>query len=662
MSGAYRREIDGLRGLAVLAVVLFHAGVPGFAGGFVGVDVFLVISGYLITGLIQREAGEGTFTLVGFYERRVRRILPALLAMLAVCGVAAWILLPADFKQFGASLAAVSVFLSNFFFAHGSGYFRLAAGGAPLLHTWSLAIEEQFYLLFPVLLLSARRLGARGVRIALAIATLLSLLYSAWAVSADPAMAFYSPASRAWEFLAGSLLASGVIKTPARRDIGDVAAVVGSALLGFSIWRFRAETAFPGLNALAPVLGTVLLLQGSAAPASRAARLLSLRPLEAVGVISYSLYLWHWPLIVFGAYYVLDDHLLGIVRAAMAGLAFPIAWASWRYIEQPFRAPRLLLSRGALFICAAAASIALAGYGALIHAGEGFPWRFSPPIQRLSDRGEAPDYGCTGQPIESLPTTSGCRIGDPAVAPSFVLWGDSHAAVYAPALRRLAQAHGVSGYEITATGCPPLFVADPPDRPDAPGKNIAARNRQIAECRERDVRAAQFISQTGPRVVVLAAHWAAYDSGKHAEPGASDRDLFEQGVRALRDQGIAVYVVLDVPEAARLNTDQLAKARVISAAAHIEPSLAAYLRRTAAMRVQAFDLQSRGLVEVIEPAQLLCALDPCRMTDGDYPLYYDSNHLNARGAQFVGPLFEPMFRYLDAGRPPQASASHRSVR
>ena len=656
--GAYRRDIDGLRGLAVLAVVLFHAGVPGFAGGFIGVDIFLVISGYLITGVILRDADAGDFTLAGFYERRVRRIMPALLAMLAASGVAAWIMLPGDFKQFGASLASISAFLSNFFFARGSGYFHLTESATPLLHTWSLAVEEQFYLLFPMLLLVARRTGRRGTQVALAAAALMSFAYSAWSSHANPAMAFYSPASRAWEFLAGSLLvfgpasglASGVARMPARRGVGDGAALVGLALLGYALRRLNADMPFPGLNALAPVLGTLLLLYGGAARGSLVARALGNRPLVAVGLISYSLYLWHWPLIVFGGYYVLDEHALRLMRVAMAALAFPVAWLSWRFVERPFRGPGALLSRRSLFAGAAAASLALATYGALIYAANGIPSRFSPLVQRMSARGDAPDYGCSGRPIERLTTDIGCRIGDPAAQPSFVLWGDSHAAMLVPALRQLARAHRVSGYEITAVGCPPLYLAQTPDgqlrAAQRRGKGAAERRQRLDACGARNARVVEFIAHHRPRAVLIAGHWFAYASGKHENAEAYDRESFERAVRGLRDQGAMVYVVLDVPQAASLSTDQLARARVIGATASIEPGTADYLRLNQAMRTQMFDLQRRGLIQVIEPARLLCDPIRCHMTAGDYPLYFDSNHLNARGAHFVGRLFEPMLRAL----------------
>ena len=641
----HRAEIDGLRALAVLAVVGFHARLPGFHGGFAGVDVFLVISGYLIGGLILGEFSDGRFSLIGFYERRVRRILPALLAMLAVSLLAGFILfLPSDFRRFGAGLAAAVAMLSNALLARGGGYFHPNADADPLLHTWSLAVEEQFYLVFPPLLLLASRLGAGATRIVMAAGALLSLAYSVWAVGSHPTLAFYSPASRAWEFLAGSLLASGLIRRPPGRDVGDGAAVTGLALLGLTLWRLSSASAFPGVNAIPVVLGTVLLLYGAQAEGSRIARLLSLRPLVVIGLISYSLYLWHWPMIVFGGYYALDEAQQSVMRIVMALLAFPVAWLSWRYVERPFRKPRLALTRPTLFIGAAQASLVLLITGAAIHALNGLPARFSPVVQRLVDVGNRPDYGCTNRPIGQMIADPGCRFGDPAQPPELVVWGDSHAGMYLPALRDLARAHGVSGHSLATFGCPPL----------APGRQVR-RQPDAANCLSRNAEVLGLLSTHPPRAVLLAARWDAYDvesrrpgrrAGKRGDV-LYDRSTFEAGVRMLRDRGITVYVALEVPSADSVSVDTLAKARIIGATRFYEPTMAGQ-RPTAATRAFMLDLQRQRLIRVIDPASLLCGPRRCLMTAGDYPLYYDSNHLNARGARFVGPLFDPMFRDIAA--------------
>ncbi|MEG3149067.1 acyltransferase family protein [Sphingomonas sp. ZT3P38] len=637
---AYRREIDGLRAIAVLAVVLFHARIRGFPGGFVGVDVFLVISGYLITQLILRESAEGRFTLIGFYERRVRRILPALLAMLAASGIAAWILLPADFRDFGESLAAIALFGSNLLFWGQEGYFRLTTEATPLLHTWSLAVEEQFYILFPALLLLVRRWPGR-LRLTLFATALASFAYSLWAVQADPGAAFYSPLSRAWEFLAGALLATEWLPPPRRRALGDTIALLGLAAIGHAIWTLSERAIFPGLNAVEPVLGAAAILYGTQAPGSRIAGLLSARPLVGIGLISYSLYLWHWPLIVFGNYYLLGPYRY--VRLAMVLLAFPLAWLSWRYIERPFRAPRLLLSRRRLFLCAAAASGTLALYGLAIALANGVPGRFDPVVQRLGEPGVQPDYACAGQPIATVRTRTDCRIGAAALRPSFVLWGDSHAAVYLPALDALARRHGIAGYDLTSLGCPPFLPIRAREEKPNQWMFRAARKR---ECAKRNAQVLRFLAETRPRVILLAAHWSVYGGGLHpdAETPGGDRRAFEAGVAALRALGSQVHVVLDVPDAPFAEPRRLAKAQLLGVMRRIEPRRAEYLRRDHDFRAIAAELEQRGLIGVIDPAQKLCGPLTCRITDQGYPLYFDGNHLSGHGAALVAPLFDPALR------------------
>lgn len=647
----YRPEIDGMRALAVLAVVLFHARAPGFSAGFVGVDVFLVISGYLIAGLILRESAAGTFSLTGFYERRIRRILPPLLAMLVAAGLAGLILLPGDFRQFGASLVAITAFLSNFLFARASGYFGLSADATPLLHTWSLAVEEQFYLLFPVLLLFARRTGPRGLRLLLIGATAVSFGYSVWKAGTDPVAAFYSPASRAWEFLAGALLAASVSRPPRGRATGDAAALIGLALIAASILWLRPGMPFPGLRAIPVVAGSVVLLWGMVADGSRIARALSLRPLVAIGLISYSLYLWHWPMIVFGSYYVLDAHVQAVTRLAMAALAFPVAWLSWRFIERPFRAPRLLLSRRALFAAAIAVSGVLALYGGAVYLANGVPNRFDETARRLSERGPQPDYGCANRSINDMRSDSRCLIGGAGPRPSFLLWGDSHAAVYFPALDVLARRYGVAGYDATKLGCAALI----PIRPrETPPEKWMLRAGKLNACDAHNAQVMQFITETHPRAILIAAEWAAYAVGKHSVVGASDQyDIaFETGVAKLRALGIRVFVVQDVPGATSTEPGALAKAYLTGRTTTVEPNLAAYLRRESLFRAVAADLRRRGLIEVIDPATRLCDQKSCRVTDDGYPLYYDSNHLSARGALFVAPIFAPVMRFLASPPPP----------
>jgi peptidoglycan/LPS O-acetylase OafA/YrhL len=379
----YRREVDGLRAVAVLAVMFFHAGFAQVSGGFVGVDVFFVISGYLITSLIQSERAQGRFSLAGFYERRARRILPALFCVLGACVPFAWLwLLPDQLKDFSNSLVRVLVFLSNVYFARDTGYFAAPAEEKPLLHTWSLAVEEQYYLAFPLLLALLARFGKRPLAGALALLALASLAFAVHESGVRPEKAFFDTRGRVWELLIGALLALG----PASRGLRAARPVreLGSALgLGAILWaalRFDANTPSPSAYMLLPTLGTALLLL-FASPGTLVGRLLGSKPVVAIGLISYSAYLWHQPLLAFARVRSLTL-LSALERLSLVLAALALAAVSWRLVEQPFRdrqrVARRSLVRAALVTAAVLLAIGLAG-----KATHGFEARYAQRWQAI---------------------------------------------------------------------------------------------------------------------------------------------------------------------------------------------------------------------------------------------------------------------------------------
>lgn len=355
----YRREIDGLRALAVVAVILFHAGFETFSGGFVGVDVFFVISGYLITTIILVELERGTFSIAGFYERRARRILPALFIVMLVCLPFAWFwLLPSDMKEFSRSLVAVSVFASNFLFLRNSGYFDSAAELKPLLHTWSLAVEEQYYIFFPLLLMLSWRLGKRWLLVLLGIVGIASLALAQWASLARPAVAFYVLITRGWELLIGAFaafyLANKTAPAYTSRYVAEVAGWSGLLLMMFSVLSYNRLTPFPGFYALVPTVGTVLIIL-FANQETAIGRFVGNKALVGVGLISYSAYLWHQPIFAFARHQTLiepDDRLFAVLSIA----ALVLAYFSWKYVERPFR-NKVNFSRARIFIYSLAGSM-----------------------------------------------------------------------------------------------------------------------------------------------------------------------------------------------------------------------------------------------------------------------------------------------------------------
>ena len=391
----YRREIDGLRALAVLPVILFHAGVQMFAGGFIGVDVFFVISGYLITSIIVAELKSGTFTLANFYERRARRILPALTVVVLACLPIAWFwLLPSSMKEFSESVIAVFTFLSNILFWRTSGYFDTETELKPLLHTWSLAVEEQYYLFFPIFLMLTWRFGKRWILLILALVALASLGAAQWGSLNDPTAAFYLLPTRGWELLVGAFVAfyfADQAEAPFGRMAGQLGSLLGFLLIIYAIFAFNNKTPFPGVYALVPTLGAALIIL-FATPQTIVGRLLGSRVLVGIGLISYSAYLWHQPLFAFARHRT-AVHAGDPLMLALGASSVVLAYFSWRFVELPFRSKKAF-NRNQIFSLGLAASFAFIVFGLLGSVTTGFVGRYPADDQALAalQPGEAGKY------------------------------------------------------------------------------------------------------------------------------------------------------------------------------------------------------------------------------------------------------------------------------
>jgi len=367
----YRKEIDGLRALAVLPVILFHAGFEWFSGGYVGVDVFFVISGYLITTIIISEMAQSRFSIVNFYERRARRILPALFFVMLACLPFAWLwLIPSDLKDFGQSLVAVSTFSSNILFWSESGYFDINTDLKPLLHTWSLAVEEQYYILFPIFLLMTWRMGIKWILIILLFTFIGSLALAQWGAFNRPGANFYLLPTRGWELLIGVFVAFYLKYNSNLKShfCNQVLSLLGFCMVIYSIVAFDDDTPFPSLYALIPTVGTGLLIL-SAVPNTLVHSFLGLRPLVGIGLLSYSAYLWHQPILAFARHRFLGDVsdllLLGLCVASIV-----MAWFSWKFIEAPFRNKRKI-NRRAIFTLSAVGMLGFVSVGTFIHFTNG---------------------------------------------------------------------------------------------------------------------------------------------------------------------------------------------------------------------------------------------------------------------------------------------------
>ena len=370
----YRTDIDGLRAVAVGGVVLFHAFPTLLTGGFIGVDVFFVLSGFLITAIIRSDAEAGTFSIGGFYERRFRRILPALLAMVVVTSLAAIAILPpSELRNYGNSLGGVGLFVSNIVFWKDSGYFDTASADKPLLHTWSLAVEEQFYIVWPIVAAALVRMGRRRLLAGFVWVTVaLSLLAAIIAVRYAPSQAFYLLPYRAWELGMGALLATGAVPSLRTRWSREGSGWVGLALIVVPMLVYSEATPFPGLAALPPCLGALLILHAGQGAETRVGRMLSWRPMLFVGLVSYSFYLWHWPLLVLPRI-ALNRPLTPVEATLAVAVALGLAALSLRYVEKPFRGRgTIALSQRKVLVASVAACATLMLAGAGLFATRGF--------------------------------------------------------------------------------------------------------------------------------------------------------------------------------------------------------------------------------------------------------------------------------------------------
>jgi peptidoglycan/LPS O-acetylase OafA/YrhL len=516
-SSKYRPDVDGLRAIAVTLVLNFHAFPDAVPGGFVGVDVFFVISGFLITGLIARELDVGRFSLIEFYNRRIRRIFPALIVVLAVTLALGWFwMLPQAFAQLGSDSFASAAFLANIALLLQSGYFDVESARKPLLHLWSLGIEEQFYLFWPLLLMVAARLRMSILALAAVLGIASFLLNVAW-IGANPVATFYLPFTRAFELLAGAVLACGWNNFNQSGTASDRRAWTGVALIAASVAMLDSHSAFPGWWAVLPVAGSTLLLSAPAAWVNRV--LLASPPMVWIGLISYPLYLWHWPLLVFGG--IIKFGPLTLPERELILLASGLlAWATYRFVEIPFRFGRP--SRRKMFgLGAGMAMIALAGFAVVW--GRGFDSRLPPEIRAMASVRTESFKWRFGECLLDLAKQTG--FADACVErdrrPLVLVWGDSTAGALLPGLRKAQETRGFAIAQLTSNSCIPALGADIPSTPN---------------CRAMNDKVFSLVRQIKPDIVLLHGTWE-----KHL-------DNVAETVAALKKETDARVVVLgDVP-------------------------------------------------------------------------------------------------------------------
>jgi peptidoglycan/LPS O-acetylase OafA/YrhL len=640
-----------LRAVAILPVVFFHYGVPGFRGGFVGVDVFFVISGYLITSLIENEIECGKFSLVHFYARRIRRIFPALFAMLAIVSAVAFVVLfPVDLVRFAQSLFATALFGANFEFWREAGYFDAFADQKPLLHLWSIAVEEQFYLLFPALLLVLRRATQRW-RIAAIVGVLAaSFGLSAWGVAAAKVATFYLLPARAWELMLGALFALGAVPQLRSRLFSELLAALGLTLILGAIFVFSPQLPFPGPAALLPCIGAALVIYAAHPGRNFGGKILAARPFVFMGLISYSLYLWHWPIFVFATYIGLREPS-GMPCILLIALSFMLATVSWRYVEQPFRSAQFRIRLRTAFGTAACAMALMAGSATVTASTDGLPERLRPGLQRIlaeQDDHEPHIEDCFFRTAQDVRDRRLCRIGAKNARPSFLLWGDSHADAILPAVSKAAARAGRTGLFAGGEACPPLLGVTAP-RPGCRAFNDAvaalARNPNISEV-ILEARWAKY-AEGSPYGNEPKGHVALLDDSSQTSSDSNNHAVFLRGLARtlgeLTSRHKKVVIVASVPEIGWPVPAVLARHALAEDNQFVAPRLEDYLDR------QKFVLDAFALVQqkfnatLLYPHRSLCATGICEVERNGIPLYRDEHHLSVYGAKELIPLMQGIF-------------------
>lgn len=646
----YRPDIDGLRAIAVLAVIFYHLNVPFISGGFVGVDIFFVISGYLISSIIYSEIKSQSFSLKGFYIRRIRRIFPVLFFIIFVTTIAGSFILPQlQLNEFYASILSVAWFTSNIFFWLHNDYFSVAAELKPLLHTWSLSVEEQFYVFFPLLMVVVSK-----HRYKIMLTILMFLLISSFALSlylSDDFVSanFYLAPGRAWEFLAGTLLAINILPDIKHKIIRQFVAMLGFGMIVFSVYILDRQSVFPGANALYPVFGTALLIyagieknttkQSLSQPLILA--MLSTSVLRYIGLISYSLYLWHWPVIALIKNQI-SGELDSSVKLSVFIVVFILSVLSYQFIERPFRnKPRITkfinLKFGLLVM------LTMSFIGSSLYLYTNYAKKDSENFQSREEilTNLSQLKTCFLEP-ETLDSVSRCSFGKKNSDKLFLLWGDSHTLAMYPAFVKLASDSGWYGIHASITGCPPLL--------DVTIDDVKHCNASAAQ------NVKTFLLENQIDVVFLVSRWGLYETGwirngRLMEPHSFVSDAHLKGIDAqsstrvlhramgktlqflTQETDVKVNILLPVPVLPDI-IDKYTNEHMNVVKTDD------YLAQRASIVQRINDLNINQSFHVIDPVDVLCAKKNCKLFEQGKPLYLDDNHLSPLGAMKIFPLLE----------------------
>ena len=610
----YRSDIDGLRAVAVIAVLVHHLSATLLPGGFIGVDIFFVISGFLITSQVFAEVREGRFSLRQFYQRRINRIVPALVTvLLASVAVGVVLLSPVDLMRLFASALYSLLGVSNLYIWLKYGnYFAADASEAPLLHTWSLGIEEQFYVIWPLVVLLVYRVAPRYLLHVLGAGMLVAVALSQYATGVFTTASYYLLPTRFFELMLGGWLG---IYLQQPRSIGRAKALgcaaAGYLLIGQSLVLLDGDQPFPGLNALWPCLGAALLIYAGAG--SWRPALLSSRPMVFIGLISYSLYLWHWPLIAYLNYLEIPITLL--VGCAVVAVAMGLAWLCWRYVEVPFRRSGVRLSFGRVFTQRFALPVAgLALLAGLSQQMEGFPQRFDPKVERLEamtlDKPAEIRRGChVANALYGTEPNSDCRIGADKQVLDGILVGDSFANHFTGMVDILARPDGISLMDYTIDYCLPV-LGYTGGMPPVYAEHCASRNEKVYD----------LIEHNHYRYVVLAGSWPRDEAAE---------GMIEASIRLAVEHSEQVIVILNNQPIDKAATCPIRRMM-------FDPERACDTTESTRPHYWAQIRDKFPQVHFIDPNQVICPDHHCSPLIGGKLLYLDNAHLNEVGSRYIG--------------------------
>lgn len=668
----YRKDIDGLRAIAILAVVAYHVGLPGVPGGFVGVDVFFVLSGYLITSLLIAEARrDGTISLPSFYARRIRRLFPALFVVVCVTTVLGFFLLLPIFDQqqsLARSAIATALYVSNFYFwAFSPGYFDQSSDLQPLLHTWSLSVEEQYYLIWPLLvwllLRHARQRTVRFEPLLMALTLIIlaaSLGWSIYGTPHHPEATFFLLPARAWELAVGAALA---LYLPTARYpahvVGTIFSIAGLLAIGLSVALLSEEMAFPGYLAIAPVAGTALVVAGGQfAPSGVSTRVLSTRPMVLIGLLSYSWYLWHWPLLALTRAYMLEE--ANLARDLSIGLlSLVLAYASYRLVENPirferpgpFRRTETTLAAGiviSLVMCMPAA--ALGAWAKFIGSQD---QRYKELISAANDR---PNRGTSchqaSWQFKGLLPRNQCTFGSDSYPIRGVLWGDSHAEHFMPLMEAFSSNHPEYPVLVRSfAACRPTVIPKPskvPQQARCEAFNSAVRDELTV------------LKKQGASTVILSAHWEA-DFGRAIPYSRNRREADRERQRAAETTksitatvdfvvGLGFRVLLFAPVPTMSHDVPSCLARRSPSECGVGRDEANTARGPVIDALTLIQARHPERVRIFDPIDTICSIERCSPISKNQPIYSDSNHITTKFSRSLAARAETDMRWALAGQ------------